>query len=380
LIVRQEGSSAKRAIAKDTLPEVNRLRFNIDLKWNEKYSYFTLPNGSEIWLGGLNDEKAMERILGNEYATIYINEASEVRYSAFQLLMTRLAQTCKTIKGGDLSQRFYIDLNPTNRHHWTYRVWHDGIEPESETEVQKDKYGFVVVNPKDNEENLSEEYLDSLKNAPPSARRRFYDGEYTSDKPEALWRRSIIHRTTNPPELVRIVVSIDPAMTNNVGSDETGIICAGVDAGGNGYVLDDDSGRYDATSWARRAISLLDQYDADRIVCEVNQGGDLVKNTIRAVRSDVPYSEVRATRGKVVRAEPVAALYERGKIFHCGEFQTLEDQMCSFTSDFDRKAQGYSPDRVDALVWAFMSLFPSLTSKPKPKANYTPVKKYSAFA
>jgi phage terminase large subunit-like protein len=108
--------------------------------------------------------------------------------------------------------------------------------------------------------------------------------------------------------------------------------------------------------WARAAISAYHSYGADRIVAEVNNGGDMVENTIRMVESNVSYAAVHASRGKVVRAEPVAALYEQGKIHHVGAFPTLEDQMCGFTADFDRANAGYSPDRVDALVWAFTAL------------------------
>src|SRR5690606_34491899 len=124
-------------------------------EWREQYGYFTLPNGSEVWVGGLNDDAALEQILGNEYATIYMNEASEIRYLAFTLLRSRLAQVVKTLEGVDLSQRFYVDLNPPTRQHWTYRLWIDGVDPENQTPVDLSKYGHVVVNPLDNAVNLS---------------------------------------------------------------------------------------------------------------------------------------------------------------------------------------------------------------------------------
>ena len=109
-------------------------------------------------------------------------------------------------------------------------------------------------------------------------------------------------------------------------------------------------------AWARAAIQAYRDHDADRIVAEVNNGGDMVEATIRMVDAGVPYSAVRASRGKVVRAEPVAALYEQGRVHHLGAFPQLEDQMCGFAGDFDRQAAGYSPDRVDALVWALTEL------------------------
>ena len=121
-------------------------------------------------------------------------------------------------------------------------------------------------------------------------------------------------------------------------------------------MLADQSGRYAPTEWARTAIALYRQHKADRVVAEVNNGGDMVEATIRMVDANVSYSAVRASRGKVIRAEPVAALYEQRRIHHVGAFPTLEDQMCAFAPDFDRASAGFSPDRVDALVWAFTEL------------------------
>lgn len=370
LIVRQEGTSAKRAIVKGTWPEVMKLRWpHVQWEWKEQYGYFLLTgnNGetSEVWVGGLNDDAALEKILGNEYATVFINEASEVKYLAYTLLRSRLAQTVNAITGKPLSQRMYVDLNPTTRQHWTYRLWIDGTDPETQAPVEVEKYGAVVVNPMDNAANLSPEYIDDLRALPDRARKRFLEGKYVEDAEDALWRREMIRRVQNKPDFTRIVVAIDPAATSEPGADETGIVCCAVDRAGNGYVLEDGSGRYKPEEWARMAVAVYRSEKADRIVAEVNQGGEMVEATIRAVAPMVPYRGVRASRGKVIRAEPIAALYERGKIYHVGEFPQLEDQMCSFTTGFDRKAAGYSPDRLDALVWAFTDLFGDLSAPPE---------------
>jgi predicted phage terminase large subunit-like protein len=365
LIVRQEGTAAKRAIVKDTFPKMMALCWpGVTFEWKEQYGYFILANGSEIWVGGLNDEKALEKILGAEYASIYINEASEVRYSAFTLLRSRLAQSSATVEGKQLSQRFYVDLNPTTRQHWTYRLWIDGVDPETQAAIDLDQFGHVVVNPMDNAANLSAEYLNDLRSLPDRARKRFLEGRYVEDVEDALWRRSMIKRVSTLPPLKRIVVAVDPAVTSEPGSDETGIVAVGADAAGNAYVLDDASGKYRPDEWARMALAVYDGTQADRIVAEVNQGGDMVEFTIRALRSSVPFRGVRASRGKVTRAEPIAALYERGKVYHAGEFPALEDQMCSMTTGFNSKAAGWSPDRVDALVWAMTDLFPDV-AKPR---------------
>ena len=366
LIVRQEASSARSAILRGnmaTIPIVLRMCFpGLTYETNEKYGYITLPNGSEIWIGGLNDERAMERILGNEYLTIYMNEASECRYSAFTLLRSRLAQVCKDIEGDEVRQRFLVDLNPTTRAHWTYRVWIDGVDPEDGTTLDMGQYGHGVINPVDNQENLSGDYIADLMAMPERARKRYFEGKYIEDAENALWKRKWFHRVQELPDFERVVVSVDPAITTEPGSDETGIIALGL-AAGMGYVLEDASGRYKPEEWARQAVALYHTWDADRVVAEVNQGGDMVESTLRAHSPDLPVTKIVAWRGKVIRAEPVAALYERNKVFHYtgADLDTLEDQLCTVTVGFDRKAAGFSPDRMDALVHGFTDLFPQMT-------------------
>lgn len=188
--------------------------------------------------------------------------------------------------------------------------------------------------------------------------RQELEAELLEDTPNALWTRDTIEaaRVEKAPALARIVVAIDPAVSSSRESDETGIVVAGVDIDRIAYVLADDSGRYRPEEWARRAVALYRKYQADRVVGETNNGGDLVEATLRAVDRAVSYKGVRASRGKAVRAEPVAALYEQGRVKHRGAFPDLEDQMCAFASDFDRARADYSPDRVDALVWALTEL------------------------
>jgi predicted phage terminase large subunit-like protein len=177
------------------------------------------------------------------------------------------------------------------------------------------------------------------------------------DIPGALWSLERIDacRRDRAPDLQRIVVAIDPAVSSHEGSDETGIIVAGRDERGHGWVLEDLSGKYQPADWARTAIEAYGRHSADRIVAEVNQGGDMVENTIRTIDANVPFTAVHASRGKYTRAEPVAALYEQGRIHHIGGYPQLEDQMCAFVPDIDRGKMG-SPDRVDALVWALSEL------------------------
>ena len=188
-------------------------------------------------------------------------------------------------------------------------------------------------------------------------------GEYEPTAIGAIWDRQTLHETRRQqaPTLSRIVVAIDPAVSSEPGSDEHGIIVAALGEDGRGYVLEDATLKGGPTDWAERVILMYDKWDADNIICEINQGGDMVKQTLKTVRPTVKPIEVRATRGKHVRAEPIAALYKLGQISHIGTFNELETQMCKMT------AAGYegtgSPDRVDAMVWAFSSLFNKMTHK-----------------
>jgi phage terminase large subunit-like protein len=171
----------------------------------------------------------------------------------------------------------------------------------------------------------------------------------------ALWKYALIdaNRVSAAPELARIVVAIDPAVSANPDSDETGIIAAGVDAGGqNGYVLADASGVYSPDAWARKAVELYHSLGADHIIAESNQGGDMVQFTLRTVDPTVPVRLVHASRGKVTRAEPVVALDEQARIHHVGIFAQLEMQMTTWSPVDDKD----SPDRVDARVWALTEL------------------------
>lgn len=187
-------------------------------------------------------------------------------------------------------------------------------------------------------------------------------GEYEPMAVGAIWDRQTIHasRREELPDMERIVVAVDPAVSAEAGSDEHGIVVCGLGNDGRGYVLDDVSAHGTPRQWATRAIAAFDRWEADAVVIEVNQGGDMCRSTLESVR-DVPIYEVRASRGKHVRAEPISALYALGKISHVGTFPKLEDQMCLMTAG-GYEGQG-SPDRVDALVWGMTELFPSLTTK-----------------
>ncbi len=199
--------------------------------------------------------------------------------------------------------------------------------------------------------------------------RQEINAELLEDVPGALWRRSDI-RYKPAPDLVRVVVAIDPASTSGEGADETGIIAAGRGIDGFWYILADRSCRVTPDGWARRAIQAYRDFRADRIIGETNNGGEMVELTLRTIDKLIPYKAVHASRGKQARAEPISALFEQGRVFHTQPFPELEDELCTWTSD-----SGESPDRLDALVWALSELaetgevagvdLPELTKKPE---------------
>jgi len=163
-------------------------------------------------------------------------------------------------------------------------------------------------------------------------------------------------RVAAVPELARVVVAIDPAVSTGERADETGIIVAGLGRDGRAYVLEDLSGRLAPQHWAARALAAYRKFGADRIVAEVNNGGDMVEATVRMLDAGAAFKAVHASRGKAVRAEPIAALYEQGRVHHLGALPPLEDQMCGFTASAGLGRGGGSPDRLDALVWALTEL------------------------
>lgn len=222
----------------------------------------------------------------------------------------------------------------------------------------------------DNRVNLAPSFIKTIvdKYAGTRLGRQELSAEILDDVPDALWTRSGLDRDRRKadqvPPLKRVVIAIDPAAKKNDAPDDgaaTGIIAAGVGEDGRGYVLDDATCRESPNGWARMAMACFDRYEGDCIVGEVNNGGDMVESTVRVVRSTVPFKAVHASRGKWTRAEPIAALYEQGRISHVGTFAALEDEMVNFGPN--GMVGEASPDRVDSLVWALTELFPALTRK-----------------
>jgi phage terminase large subunit-like protein len=356
LIVRFAFNHAKQSLWYDTIPKVLSLCFpGFKPNYNKSDWFIDCGNGSQVWLGGLDDKERTEKVLGNEYSTIFVNEASQVTWSSYSTLLTRLAQ-----KTG-LINRIYVDCNPPSTQHWIYKLFIQNINPESNEAIDRALFSHMRMNPDDNLANLPPDYIDTvLSTLSHRQQKRFRFGEFVDDVEGALWRYDIIdkYRVEKGPELNgfpaynKVVVAIDPSGTATQSSDEAGIVAAGVGIDGHCYIIDDVSGIYTPNQWATYGIRTLFKYEGDHIVAEVNQGWDMVKTIIRNIDARARVVSVHANRGKVARAEPVVALYERGMVHHIGRLDKLEDQMTSW----DARESNISPGRIDALVYAVTDL------------------------
>lgn len=361
------------------MPKVLKLCFpGVPASFDRVDFFVRLPGDSQIWIAGLDDKERVEKVLGSEYATLYFNESSQIPWPSIETAITRLAQKvelapaiAKATGRTYLPLKAYFDCNPPSRLHWSYQLFKAGLKPGTkEALANPADYAEMLINPEDNRDNLPEEYFDVLAAMSAAQRLRFERGEWASEVSGALWAledREAHDGVITPgidstrvtgeqvPQMRRVVVGVDPSGTKGDGSgDDIGIVAAGVGIDGRAYVLDDATCQLSPDGWGRRAVDMYHRHRADRIVGERNFGGSMVEFVIKTADKTAAYKDVVASRGKVVRAEPIAALYEQGKVSHVGSFPDLEDQMCNFTSS------GYvgegSPDRADALVWTLTEL------------------------
>ncbi len=273
-ILRFHANAARASIALDTLPNVARLCFpKLKLRHARQDGFFELPNKSRIWIGGLDDKECVEKILGLEYVSIFLNEASQIPYASALVAFTRLAQKIEGLK-----QRAYVDLNPVAKSHWTNLLFGEKRDPVSMQKLKDPKnYARTFLNPIDNAENLAPEFLESLSNLPERQRKRFYEGVYLDEVEAALWTYEIIEAARcNPadiPEPARasVVVALDPsgaAGRDDLGADEIGLIVAARGTDGDCYILADRSCREAPAVWGRRAVTAFHEFRADCIVAE----------------------------------------------------------------------------------------------------------------
>jgi len=384
VILRFRLAHVKSSILMDTFPRVMRVCYpKIKYDLNKSDFYAILPNGSEIWFGGLDDKDRTERILGNEYATIYFNECSQIPWNSRNVAITRLAQKVDQVVDGirsPLPLKAYYDENPPDKGHWTYRMFIEGTDPETREQLANQHlYTHMRLNPIDNVENLGDGYLDTLKQLSGRYQKRFLLGEFREAAPNALFTDEILDRWRvtdgNVPDMIRSVVAVDPSGADdedNVDNDEIGIIYAGLGLDGVCYVTEDLTCKAGPATWGRVATDAYERHAANSVVAEVNYGGAMVGHVIRTARPGTPFQRLTASRGKVVRADPVAALCETGKVRLVGRMTQLEDELCAFTT------HGYvgdrSPNRADAMIWAVSALLPKLCAVKAEDREAAPVR------
>ncbi len=328
-------------------PELNKAE--IPFSWNTQKKVLKLltPNG------GYTDFRSADRPENWEgfgYNKIFLNEAgiilkNEYLYTNAVLPMLMDFPNSMLIAAGVPKGKF----TKKDKEHRFYSLYKSAIAKQEGFRIlQYSSYDNPLLSKKDIDE-LSQE----IKLMNPEMEQQEIYGQFVDGAEGELWDEVIIEksRINSKPELKRIVISIDPATSKKKNSDETGITVQGIDFQGKGYLLEDLSGKYSPEEWATVAITAVSRWEADCIVAEKNQGGDLIQSVLRAKDYKGRIKLVTATKGKFVRAEPIFSLYEQGKIFHVGFHPTLERQMCIFVADSDK-----SPDRVDALVWGMTEL------------------------
>jgi len=362
----------KASVVLDTFPKVMRAAYpGVAWDMHQQDGYVSFPGGSQIWFAGLDDKDRTEKILGQEFATLYFNECSQIPLSSIDTALTRLAQKAEQqIEGrapAPLRLRAYYDCNPPSKTHWTYRRFVEKRDPDTRLGLPRpEDYAAFSINPTDNAANLSPEYLRMLESLPARMRARFLEGRFADANPNALFPEEHIDRWRvldgAVPQLVRVVVAVDPSGADDEASadnDAIGIVVVGLATDGACYLLEDLTVKAGPATWGRVAAEAFDRHSADCVVAEVNYGGAMVRQVIETARPRTPFRPVTASRGKVVRAEPFSSLYEQGKVRHVGMFPELEDELSGFSTT------GYtgsrSPNRADALIWGLAALFPAVT-------------------
>ena len=380
-ILRFRFNAVKASVVMDTWPKMMKLCFpGVEAPISKTDWYAEFPNGSQVWFGGLDDKERTEKILGQEYVTIYLNEASQIPWGSVGVAITRLAQQVDQVVQGSetrpLKPRFYFDCNPPSKAHWSYKLFVKKIDPETGEAVKRpDDYASFQINPKDNAANVSAGYLETLSGLSTRLQKRFLNGEFADATPNQLFSEECIERyrvlDANLPDFVRVAVGVDPSGSgdvDNADNDAIGIMIGALGTDGVAYLLEDCTVKAGPATWGRISVQSFDRHGADVIVGEVNYGGAMVQHTIQVARKEeggrpVPFKMVTASRGKAVRAEPFSALYETGKVRHVGNFRELEDEMMAFST------VGYlgenSPNRADAWIWVLAELFPGLVRAPK---------------
>jgi len=357
VVLRLAFNAVKTSIVMDTLPKVWKLCFPnlppLETCLNKTDWYVELPNGSQIWFGGLDDKLRTEKILGTEYSTLYLVECSQISFDSVVIAHSRLAEN------SGLELRCYYDCNPPTKKHWCYKIFYEGVMPDTNDPIPdwEEDYAVLKINPDDNRANLPDAYFKILDSMPKKQRERFKLGMYGSDVEGALWTLAMIdaaHALDQPWKLRRCVIGVDPATKNKKESDEWGIGAASIYTDGHATVDADYTLKETPNNAAQVVMNAYDRHRANAVVVETNQGGDMVRDILRLKEFKGRIIDVHASDGKFARAEPVSALYEQCMIKHAADgLDKLENEMTDWVPMKTQK----SPNRIDWLVWAMTELF-----------------------
>jgi phage terminase large subunit-like protein len=371
LIARFRFNAARTSLWHDTIPKTLRTCFpGLEATPNNTEFFYRLSNGSEVWVTGLDSEERTERILGTEYASAFLDECSQISWASAEIVHSRVAQKC------GLPLKILYAENPPLVTHWTHRLFIEkrGLEPPHRPLKNPERYASLQINPIHNAAHLDPIYLDGLQSGSARQKLRFFDGRFGDAGEAALWTSEVIERNRVPkiPQLQKVGVSIDPSGTKGGdGRDHVGIVVGGLGLDGHCYIMEDASVQAPPAVWGKVVMGCVERYDAEFICIETNFGGAMATAVIQAAAADagrrVPIHEVTASRGKIVRAEPVSQLYEQNRVHHVGQLTELEDQLVSF-STIGYLGDG-SPDRADAAIWLVSDFFPRVVREARDGAE-----------
>lgn len=350
LFTRYTMTSAETSIIPEFREKVSWLGLDENFRYT---SSETINNKTDVNIlyRGLKPSSATANSALKSVNSVNIFVLEEAQECADEDLFDRVNFSIRTKEHKNL---VIIILNPTDINHWIYKRFYD----KKGNKTRTDDTIYIKTTYLDNIENLDDSFIreaERIKETNYLKYKNIFLGEWAIEKKGTLWTQKSINFALDQnenQEYRRVVVAIDPAVTKNSESDETGIIVAGLMENSKYCIIDDLSGKYTPNQWGSKAIYAYQKYQAGCIIGEVNNGGDLIESTIKSIDPSVNFKSVRASKGKLVRAEPVAALYEQGKVMHLRSFSKLETQMTSYNGDDTQS----SPDRMDALVWALTEL------------------------
>jgi phage terminase large subunit-like protein len=378
LCLRLHRVTAEKYLWKQTMKDVVEKCFQgVAFEYNNSRMILTCPNGSTVWFGGLDEGKDSDGLLGSDWNTILFDEANEMLPEGMQKARTRLSLKSFSVDGRMCINRSFATVNPTYKTHHLYHTYVEkfdvfrGLPMSAESASM---YNWCRINPCDNLENLSNDYLRELESLSPENRKRFLEGEWSEESKDALFKSGDINRNRVKTfeevaaiNFDKIVVGVDPAVTSGAKADMTGIIVVGWTrpksfdrrSSGQYYLLADYSLNGTPEEWAQAVYEAYTHWKADLVVGEANNGGDLVETNIRSVSRVIPFKKVWASRGKAIRAQPVAALCAHGDLHVAVSLPELEGEMVGWNPDSGEP----SPNRLDAMVWGVSCCIGSKTKE-----------------